>query len=297
MHMAPLERLHDNPWHSNTNGPSIPPPVVPALPAVPVPQPTGPPSDAEFEMLQTRIQSMDPILVWNLVRIKILPNFSPWDFLCDRTRLCGPKLDQNTAGAQKLPTSVSKLKFLLQEMNDLAEELSHLVDSCCDVIDDTDIEEDSEVPDEMIDDIDEEGLSETEKKPVVVDGETKDDEKETEEKTEDETKKDGQENEKEEKPVESTESAPIETEADPKPDVNTETTATETTPTTNGVANASENSTDSTSNDVLKEDAAAPSENNVDDKNTPSENNVESVNLVNEEEEAMEEENKVNIIH
>ena len=39
MHMAPLERLHDNPWHSNTNGPSIPPPVVPALPAVPVPQP------------------------------------------------------------------------------------------------------------------------------------------------------------------------------------------------------------------------------------------------------------------
>ena len=98
--------------HSNTNGPSLPP-------AVPVVQPTGPPSETEFEMLQNRIQSMDPITVWNLVRVKILPNFSPWDFLCDRTRLCGPKYGQHDpASGNKLPTSVSKLKFLLQEMND-----------------------------------------------------------------------------------------------------------------------------------------------------------------------------------
>ena len=90
----------------------MPPPVIPQ-PPVPVVQPTGPPSETEFEMLQTRIQSMDPIIVWNLVRIKILPNFSPWDFLCDRTRLCGPKHGQN--GGNKLPTSVAKLKFLLQE--------------------------------------------------------------------------------------------------------------------------------------------------------------------------------------
>ena len=137
-HERPLPE--ENAWHSNTNGPSIPPVVPPLPPAVPV-QPTGPPSDAEFEMLQNRIQTMDPIIVWNLVRIKILPNFSPWDFLCDRTRLCGPKFAQNDGSGNKLPTSVSKLKFLLQEMNDIAEELSHLVDSCCDVVDDTDIDE------------------------------------------------------------------------------------------------------------------------------------------------------------
>merc|ERR1711981_636432 len=171
MQMASHDRPlpEENAWHSNTNGPSIPPipPVVP--PAVPV-QPTGPPSDAEFEMLQNRIQSMDPILVWNLVRIKILPNFSPWDFLCDRTRLCGPKYgqtDQNSAGGHKLLTSVAKLKFLLQEMNDLAEELSHLVDNCCDIIDDTD----------------EEDISENEKKPIV-DGTTKDSEGKIEEECE-----------------------------------------------------------------------------------------------------------------
>merc|ERR1711981_1055671 len=201
MHMPPLDRQHPekNAWHSNTNGPSIPPipPVVP--PAVPV-QPTGPPSDAEFEMLQTRIQSMDPILVWNLVRIKILPNFSPWDFLCDRTRLCGPKYgqtDQNSAGGHKLPTSVAKLKFLLQEMNDLAEELSHLVDNCCDIIDDTENEDDSEVPDGM-DDIDEEEVSDNEKKPIV-DGTTKDSEDKIEEeceKPESETVEEDKKNEK-----------------------------------------------------------------------------------------------------
>merc|ERR1712113_1341497 len=103
---------------------------------------------------------MDPIIVWNLVRIKILPNFSPWDFLCDRARLCGPKHGQNSGN--KLPTSVAKLKFLLQEMNDLAEELSHLVDNCCEIIDDTENEDDSEVPDGM-DDMDEEDVSENEK--------------------------------------------------------------------------------------------------------------------------------------
>merc|ERR1711997_1363537 len=138
-------------------GPPIPQPIVP--PAVPV-QPTGPPSDAEFEMLQTRIQSMDPILVWNLVRIKILPNFSPWDFLCDRTRLCGPKHGQSSGN--KLPTSVAKLKFLLQEMNDLAEELSHLVDNCCDTIDDSEPEDESEELEEM----NEEESTETENKSL-----------------------------------------------------------------------------------------------------------------------------------
>ena len=93
---------------------------------------------SELDLLQMKIQNMDPISVWNLVRVKILPYLTPWDFICDRTRLCGSKFGQDdeeeTQSSPKLPTSVAKLKFLLQEMNDLAEELAHLVDNCCETV-------------------------------------------------------------------------------------------------------------------------------------------------------------------
>ena len=289
MHMGrPLPE--ENAWHSHTNGPSIPP-VVPQ-PPVPVVQPTGPPSDAEFEMLQNRIQSMDPIIVWNLVRIKILPNFSPWDFLCDRTRLCGPKHGQNNGG-NKLPTSVAKLKFLLQEMNDLAEELSHLVDNCCDIIDDSDNEEESEEPEEM-EDINEEDQPDTEKKPEVEEKTEEDGdkseagveqiEKETTETTIEDEKNEKEKDIEEEKsstPAES-ESEPMNTESDPKPD--TENT-TEATPTVNGNVDGSENSIDSNINNAEKD------ESNSTDK--PIENDVEPSNSESQKEQPTDEENKV----
>ena len=72
--------------------------------------------------------------------MKILPYFTPWDYLCDRTRVIGTREDHaTTASGIKLPGSAAKLKFLLQEMNDLAEELSLLVKGCCDVITEDDV--------------------------------------------------------------------------------------------------------------------------------------------------------------
>ena len=47
------------------------------------------PSDIEF--LQAKIQDMTPVDVWNLVRMKILPYFTPWDYVCDRTRVMATK--------------------------------------------------------------------------------------------------------------------------------------------------------------------------------------------------------------
>ena len=289
MHMNTHDTPQENAWLSTTNGPSLPAAVQP--PPIPVVQPTGPPSDAEFEMLQTRLQSMDPIVVWNLVRIKILPNFTPWDFICDRTRLCGNKYGQtdpnNLTSGNKLPSSVAKLKFLLQEMNDLAEELSHLVDNCCETIDDTEPEDDSEVPD-GVDDIeeDEEDLSENDAKPSVED-KAQDDEEKTDEQS-DKKDKEAEKDDDQSKAKEDAEKSPkiadpepIITESEAKPDA---TDSSDAAPTTNGDVNASENSTDSTIDASTKEAS-----------NAPAENSVETTNQINEENEPMEEENKVTI--
>lgn len=288
MQMNTHDTPQENAWLSTTNGPSHPVAVQP--PPIPVVQPTGPPSDAEFEMLQTRLQSMDPIVVWNLVRIKILPNFTPWDFICDRTRLCGNKYGQtdpnNLTSGNKLPSSVAKLKFLLQEMNDLAEELSHLVDNCCETINDTEPEDDSEVPD-GVDDIeeDEEELSENDAKPSVED-KAQDDEEKTDEqndkKDKEAEKDDDQSKAKEdaEKSPKTVDPEPINTESEAKPDA---TDSIDAAPTTNGDVNASENSTDSTIDASTKEAS-----------NAPAENSVETTNQINEENEPMEEENKEN---
>ena len=292
MHMG-RSLPEDNSWHSNSNGPSMPPPVIPQ-PPVPVVQPTGPPSETEFEMLQTRIQSMDPIIVWNLVRIKILPNFSPWDFLCDRTRLCGPKHGQN--GGNKLPTSVAKLKFLLQEMNDLAEELSHLVDNCCETIDDSEPEDDSEEPEEM-EEMNEEELPETEtkssenEKPEGAeeksDEGTEQNEKESSETTEDSVKGETLEKAKEVEEDKSSnpavsEAEPMNTESDPNADSKD---ATEETPTINGDVNPSENSIDSISNNAEKDETKTSEK--------PIENDTETSNSDSQKEQPTGEENKV----
>ena len=86
------------------------------------------------------LPDMNPVDVWNLVRMKILPYFTPWDYVCDRTRVMGTKFSNPGAGGNPesgaTTSSVAKLKFLLQEMNDLAEELSLLVVGCCDTIED-----------------------------------------------------------------------------------------------------------------------------------------------------------------
>lgn len=90
------------------------------------------PSDLEF--IQAKIQDMSPVDVWNLVRMKILPYFTPWDYVCDRTRVMGSKFTINGNPGENSSSSVAKLKFLLHEMNGLAEELSLLVAGCCDTI-------------------------------------------------------------------------------------------------------------------------------------------------------------------
>ena len=77
---------------------------------------------------------MSPVDVWNLVRMKILPYFTPWDYVCDRTRVMGSKFTINGNPGENSSSSVAKLKFLLHEMNGLAEELSLLVAGCCDTI-------------------------------------------------------------------------------------------------------------------------------------------------------------------
>ena len=54
------------------------------------------PSDIEF--LQAKIQDMTPVDVWNLVRMKILPYFTPWDYVCDRTRVMATKFGLEGGG-------------------------------------------------------------------------------------------------------------------------------------------------------------------------------------------------------
>ena len=64
---------------------------------------------------------------WMLVRPKVLSNLSVWDFLLDKTRF------NSNITTSTTQSDVAKLDFLLREVDQLLEEVTTFVQTCCDV--------------------------------------------------------------------------------------------------------------------------------------------------------------------
>ena len=67
---------------------------------------------------------------WTLVRPKVLSNLSLWTFLSDKTRF------QSTSTTEERRQDVEKLDFLLHDVENLIEQVSELIRTCCSNADD-----------------------------------------------------------------------------------------------------------------------------------------------------------------
>lgn len=91
----------------------------------------------DFNAFHDLIQASDPMLLWSLVRAKVVPHISIWEFMGDKARNSEPEEDGDDDGdpkdadyqARKLQTH--RLKVMLEQLGEVVTEMGKMVQNCC----------------------------------------------------------------------------------------------------------------------------------------------------------------------
>ena len=107
-------------------------PFNPALTIKTEEEDSGNHDEGDFNAFHDQIQATDPMLLWSLVRSKVSPHVSLWDFLRDKARGSDPEdSDQPCQDHHARKIQTYRLKVMLEQLGEVATEIGKLVQDCC----------------------------------------------------------------------------------------------------------------------------------------------------------------------
>lgn len=81
--------------------------------------------DENFDTFMAALKKYDPLLLWGVLRSEILLRVPLWDMLVDKSVLRARQQNLDHIGPS------DKLRILLQELDNLLDQVSTMIDSCC----------------------------------------------------------------------------------------------------------------------------------------------------------------------
>ena len=89
----------------------------------------------DFNAFHEQIQTVDPVLLWSMVRSRVVPVVSCWDFLCDKSK--GAYLDEEESKEEgdisdsSLRLQTYKLQVMVEQLKEVLNEMQILMLNCC----------------------------------------------------------------------------------------------------------------------------------------------------------------------
>jgi len=91
----------------------------------------------DFNAFHELIQTSDPMLLWSLVRAKVVPHVPIWEFVRDKARNSEPEpeegdeSDPKDADYQARKLQTHRLKVMLEQLGEVVMEMGKMVSNCC----------------------------------------------------------------------------------------------------------------------------------------------------------------------
>ena len=89
----------------------------------------------DFNAFHEQIQTVDPVLLWSMVRSRVVPVVSCWDFLCDKSKgayLNEEELkEEGDSGDSSLRLQTYKLQVMVEQLKEVLNEMQILMLNCC----------------------------------------------------------------------------------------------------------------------------------------------------------------------